>query len=198
MLQASARSVLRRYLLNLLYAFFLGAFFVKWTVRGMVEVLLISAILALVLMPITAQWSRRASQRGRTSRAAGGSAEKARPLRVECGLRAAKNSGVRGLSSRWRHGRAEISVGRVRFSPYLPPGIRIRFGRTITLIVVEIGEVRNTRTREWLNAAPGSSWVELQTTDGVVDLLLPPGLDLMEFASVVVSRENDCPETEDG
>lgn len=110
--------------------------------------------------------------------------------RFECAMRLVH--GEPSLDGRWSHGVAGVSAGRLTFSSYLPPGIRIRhpFRRPVDVQVVGAPVIGAL--------IPASTWgprksvdVTLETPGGPVEVAVPERSVTSFVAAILPPRVDD-------
>ena len=77
-----------------------------------------------------------------------------------------------GLSSRWSHGRADVSAGQLTFGAHLPPGIRVHnpFRKRITLDVVAVSPIGAHFPFSWWGPGPTTVSVTVTSHDAVIEI----------------------------
>jgi hypothetical protein len=89
---------------------------------------------------------------------------------MECALRALNDS-VPGLSDRWVHGVAAVGLGRLSFTAFRPPGLRIRnpFKEPVDLDVSQVSTNTAPLAASTWGLGPSCVGLWLVTPDGVVE-----------------------------
>jgi hypothetical protein len=106
--------------------------------------------------------------------------------RVECSMRLL--SGDAGdLSSRWTHGRADVAAGRLTFTAYLPPGVRIRnpFRKRIVVNVLAVSPVGPRVPASWWGPGPERVTVTVRADTATIEVAVKDALAGW-FVNVVV------------